>query len=52
MIPFDLEFQMDFKIDTTQAQAARPVLDWNSKKAGEYPLFFGCPLYLQGKNFR
>lgn len=26
--------QVDFRIDTTAAQASRPALDWNSKKAG------------------
>ncbi|KAK0208398.1 hypothetical protein DFS33DRAFT_1303084 [Desarmillaria ectypa] len=27
--------KVDFKIDTTNAQAARPMLDWNSKKADD-----------------
>ncbi|KAG7450158.1 uncharacterized protein BT62DRAFT_884415 [Guyanagaster necrorhizus] len=27
--------KVDFKVDTTNAQAARPMLDWNSKKAGK-----------------
>jgi oxalate---CoA ligase len=26
--------QVEFRINTSQAQAARPGLDWNSKKAG------------------
>lgn len=26
--------QLEFRIDTTQARAARVALDWNSKKAG------------------
>ena len=27
--------QVEFEVDTSQAQAARPILDWNSKKTGE-----------------
>ncbi|KAG7450180.1 uncharacterized protein BT62DRAFT_495486 [Guyanagaster necrorhizus] len=27
--------KVDFKVDTTNAQAARPMLDWNSKKADD-----------------
>jgi oxalate---CoA ligase len=29
-----LFIKVEFRIDTSQAQAARPLLDWNSKKAG------------------
>ena len=29
------DFKVDFTIDTSLPQSARPALDWNSKKAGE-----------------
>lgn len=29
------DIQVEFRIDTSNAQDARPTLDWNSKKAGE-----------------
>ncbi|KAF9455017.1 hypothetical protein P691DRAFT_691292 [Macrolepiota fuliginosa MF-IS2] len=35
LIELVMENKLDFKIDTTQAQAARVTLDWNSKKADD-----------------
>lgn len=29
------DIQVEFRIDTSNAQDARPTLDWNSKKAGK-----------------
>jgi len=35
LIQFVSEDKVEFRIDTSQAQAARPSLDWNSKKADD-----------------
>ncbi|KAK0465216.1 uncharacterized protein EV420DRAFT_1759926 [Desarmillaria tabescens] len=40
--------KVDFKIDTTNAQAARPMLDWNSKKADDDQI--ESPLHVQFHN--
>lgn len=38
--------QVDFRIDTSLPQAARPAIDWNSKKAGQWIEF----LYMLRRN--